>query len=82
MHISHVIIFAHGENVALILDTITINGKHKHSVPISFKGDKTCSAIATKRDISCIVSHEYVYGIKLDQLEYSIIHRGVEVESA
>ena len=43
-------------------------GSYKHSLPIPFGGATNCTAIASKRNIACLTSQDFVYVVRLDRL--------------
>ena len=45
-----------------------MHGTYKPKRFVDFDADPHCTAIATKRNIACVVSLQYVYVIRLDRL--------------
>ena len=59
-------IFVPHKNAAYVVNAR--NGTYKPKRFVDFGGDQTCTAIATKRNIACVIAQEFVYVVRLDRL--------------
>ena len=66
------VILVPSKNEAYVVETET--GGCFAQMNINFESDKTCSAIASKRNIACVISRKFMYVVRLDLL----VHKGTD----